>query len=101
HWAEEPLLELIEHLSDWVRAPLLILCLARAELLDVHPGWGGGRVRATAIELEALGRSESELLVEALLAEEAGGFDPDSRRALLEKTEGNPLYVEETIRMVL
>ena len=64
HWAEEPLLELIEHLADWVRAPLLILCLARAELLDVHPGWGGGRVRATAIELEALGRSESELLVE-------------------------------------
>ena len=101
HWAEEPLLELIEHLADWVRAPLLILCLARAELLDVHPGWGGGRVRATAIELEALGRSESELLVKALLAEQAGAFEPDARRALLDKTEGNPLYVEETIRMVL
>ena len=101
HWAEEPLLELIEHLADWVRAPLLLLCLARAELLDIHPGWGGGRVRATAIELEALGRSESERLVEALLAEEAGGFDADMRRSLLEKTEGNPLFVEETIRMVL
>ena len=69
HWAEEPLLALVEHLADWVRAPLLLLCLARAELLDNHPGWGGGRVRATAIELEALGRSESERLVEALLAE--------------------------------
>jgi class 3 adenylate cyclase/tetratricopeptide (TPR) repeat protein len=101
HWAEEPLLELIEHLADWVRAPLLILCLARAELLDVHPGWGGGRVRATAIELEALGRCESELLLEALLAGQAGGFEPDARRALLDKTEGNPLFVEETIRMVL
>jgi class 3 adenylate cyclase/tetratricopeptide (TPR) repeat protein len=101
HWAEEPLLELIEHLSDWVRAPLLILCLARAELLDVHPGWGGGRVRSTAIELEALARSESELLVEALLAEQVASFDPEVRRALLEKTEGNPLFVEETIRMVL
>ena len=38
HWAEEPLLELIEHLADWVRGPLLILCLARAELLEVHRG---------------------------------------------------------------
>ena len=101
HWAEEPLLELIEHLADWVRAPLLLLCLARAELLEVHPGWGGGRVRATAIELEALGVSESEQLVEALLAEETGALGADVRRALLEKTEGNPLFVEETIRMVL
>jgi tetratricopeptide (TPR) repeat protein len=101
HWAEEPLLDLVEHLADWVRAPLLQLCLARAELLDNHPGWGGGRVRATAIELEALGRPESERLVEALLSEEADGFEPDLRRALLEKTEGNPLFVEETIRMVL
>jgi tetratricopeptide (TPR) repeat protein len=79
----------------------MLLCLARAELLDIHPGWGGGRVRATAIELEALGRSESELLVEALLADEKGAVDPDVRRALLEKTEGNPLFVEETIRMML
>ncbi|HST25340.1 MAG TPA: tetratricopeptide repeat protein [Gaiellaceae bacterium] len=101
HWAEEPLLELIEHLADWVRAPLLILCLARAELLEIHPGWGGGRVRATAIELEALGLLESEQLVEALLAEETGNLNIDVRRALLDKTEGNPLFVEETIRMVL
>jgi tetratricopeptide (TPR) repeat protein len=101
HWAEEPLLELVSHLADWVRAPLLLLCLARPELLDNHGEWGGGRVRATAIELEALGRSESERLVEALLADEAAGFEPDLRQALLEKTEGNPLFVEETIRMVL
>ena len=101
HWAEEPLLELVEHLADWVRAPLLLLCLARAELLEVHPGWGGGRVRATAIELEALGVLESEQLVEALLAGEDGALGADVRRALLEKTEGNPLFVEETIRMVL
>ena len=54
HWAEEPMFDLIEHLADWVRAPLLILCLARPDLLDVRPGWGGGRVRSTAIELEPL-----------------------------------------------
>ena len=44
HWAEEPMFDLIEHLADWVRAPLLILCLARPDLLDVRPAWGGGRV---------------------------------------------------------
>ena len=60
HWGEEPLLELIEHLAASVReAPLLLLCLARSELLDVRPGWGGGRVRATAIELEPLQAEES------------------------------------------
>ena len=70
HWAEEPLLELIEHLAAWVRAaPLLLVCLARPELLDVRPGWGGGRLRATAIELEPLPPAESEELAAALLAE--------------------------------
>jgi class 3 adenylate cyclase/tetratricopeptide (TPR) repeat protein len=99
HWAEEPLLELIEHLSAWVReAPLLLLCLARTELLDLRPGWGGGRVRATAIELEPLAREESEQLVEALLTD--GELPEHARRELLDKTEGNPLFVEETMRML-
>ena len=99
HWAEEPLLELIEHLTDWVReGPLLILCLARPELLDVRPNWGGGRVRATSIELEPLGEEESDQLVTALAAE--GGVSPETRRALLDKTGGNPLFVEETMRLV-
>jgi class 3 adenylate cyclase/ATP/maltotriose-dependent transcriptional regulator MalT len=99
HWAEDALLDLIEHLAEWVRdAPLLILGLARAELLDVRPGWGGGRLRATAIELEPLGREESEELVDALADE--GGIDSEARAALLDKTEGNPLFVEETIRML-
>jgi class 3 adenylate cyclase/tetratricopeptide (TPR) repeat protein len=100
HWAEEPLLELVEHLADWVRAPVLLLCLARPELLEVHPGWGGGRLRATAIELEPLGSVQSEALVEALVADGSTQLDPAALRALLEKTEGNPLFVEETIRML-
>ncbi len=63
HWAEDPLLELIEHMTDWVRdGSLLIVCLARPELLDIRSSWGGGRVRATSIELEPLGAADSELL---------------------------------------
>jgi class 3 adenylate cyclase/tetratricopeptide (TPR) repeat protein len=104
HWAEEPLLDLIEHLADWVRAPLLILCLARPELLDARPGWGGGRVRSTAIELEPLSEEESELLVEKLVAQLAGSsgeLPPTLPKELLDRTEGNPLFVEETIRMLV
>jgi class 3 adenylate cyclase/tetratricopeptide (TPR) repeat protein len=101
HWAEEPLLDLIEHLASWVReAPLLILCLSRTELLDVRPDWGGGRVRATAIELEPLASAESEELADALLDAAPGPIDEGMRRIVLEKTEGNPLFLEETVRML-
>ena len=99
HWAADPMLELIEYLADWVRSPLLILCLARTELLDVRPGWGGGRLRWTAIELEALGEEESAELVEALMRE-LDGLPGPMPHELLERTEGNPLFVEETIRML-
>jgi len=100
HWAEEPLLELIDHLAQWVRErALLILCLARPELLDVRPGWGGGRVRSTAIELEPLGRDDSEALADALLEEQQ--VSGNIRARLLDKAEGNPLFVEETVRMLL
>jgi class 3 adenylate cyclase/tetratricopeptide (TPR) repeat protein len=100
HWAEEPLLELIEHLATWVReAPLLLVTLARPELIDIRPGWGGGRMRATAIELDPLRQSESEELIEALLPGDV--LSPEAMRDLLEKTEGNPLFVEETIRMLV
>jgi class 3 adenylate cyclase/tetratricopeptide (TPR) repeat protein len=100
HWAEEPLLELIDHLAQWVRErALLIICLARPELLDVRPGWGGGRVRSTAIELEPLPREESEELADALLAEHDVSAKVQAR--LLDKSEGNPLFVEETVRMLL
>jgi class 3 adenylate cyclase/tetratricopeptide (TPR) repeat protein len=103
HWAEEPMLQLIEHMATWAKdAPLMIVCLARTELLDVAPDWGGGRLRATAIELEPLQPEESEELVEGLLATAAGReLGEEVRRALLDKTEGNPLFVEETVRMLI
>ncbi len=104
HWAEQPLLDLIEHLADWVREPLLIVCLARPELLDARPGWGGGRVRSTAIELEPLSEDESAELVEQLLSQLAGaaGERPGPMpQDLLDRAEGNPLFVEETIRMLV
>ena len=99
HWAEEPLLELLEHLAEWIReAPLLLLCLARPELLEVRPGWGGGGVRAMAVELEALARRGARSCWRRCSRPRAPRGRP---RRLLEKTEGNPLFVEETIRMLI
>ena len=96
HWAEEPLLEVIEHIAAWVRtAPVLLLCLARPELLDARPSWGGGRLRGVTLELEALPDDEGAKLVRELAAELDVAIDVD---AVLAKTEGNPLFVEETIR---
>jgi class 3 adenylate cyclase/tetratricopeptide (TPR) repeat protein len=99
HWAEEPLLELIEYLASHIReARVLILCLARPELLEVFPGWGGGRVRGATIELGALEEQEADRLLAALQVD--ASLPQDVRREVLEKTEGNPLYVEETVRML-
>jgi class 3 adenylate cyclase/tetratricopeptide (TPR) repeat protein len=102
HWAEAPLLDLIEHIADWVRAPVLILCLARPELLDARSGWGGGRVRSTSIELEPLSVEDSAELVDQLLSQLAGatGERPMALpQEAIDRAEGNPLFVEETIRM--
>jgi len=102
HWAEEPMLDLIEHLAGSVRdVPLLILCLARADLLDERPGWGGGKVRATAIELEPLARQDGSRLLEALADGESVELTDAQRDAVLDTTEGNPLFIEETVRMFL
>ena len=72
-WAEPPLLDLVEHVADWSReAPIFLLCIARPELLDVRPGWGGGKVNATSVLLEPLAADESR---------SAGRRAPRGRRA--------------------
>ena len=103
HWAEEPMLDLIDQLARGVRdVPLLILCLARADLLDERPAWGGGNLRSTAIELEALPLEASGRLVDALVqGEAAASLSPAQRETVLGTTEGNPLFIEETVRMLL
>jgi len=94
HWAEEPLLDLIENLARSLRdSPVLIVALARPELLDCRPSWGGGIRSASAIDLAPLRGSESEELADALLTR---GEVPAAQRGLvLERAEGNPLFLEE------
>src|SRR5262245_22163219 len=59
HWGEPTFLDLIEHITDWAReAPILVLCLARPELLDARADWGGGKFNATTVLLEPLSNDE-------------------------------------------
>ncbi|MGZ4319009.1 MAG: AAA family ATPase [Gaiellaceae bacterium] len=99
HWAEPTFLDLLEHVAELSReAPLLLLCMARPELLDVRPNWGGGKLNATTILLEPLSSAESDELLERLLGE--GPFDPDLRQRIREAAEGNPLFVEQMVALV-
>ena len=100
HWGEQAFLDLVEHVADWTRdAPLLLVCVARPELLDGRPTWGGGKLNATTLLLEPLSDDETGALLANLLG---GGQPADAlRRRVVEAAEGNPLYVEELLAMLL
>jgi class 3 adenylate cyclase/tetratricopeptide (TPR) repeat protein len=94
HWAEPTLLDLAEHLGDWTRdAPVLLLCLARPELLEERPGWPG-----ESMTLEPLSEIESDELIENLLGDIA--LDDDARARGGRTAEGNPLFVEQLLAML-
>ena len=96
HWAEETLLDLVEHVADLSRdAPLLFLCIARPELLERRPSWGGGKWNATTVLLEPLDAAETDMLIAEL-----GGVDDDLRNRILQVAEGNPLFLEEMLGLV-
>ena len=100
HWAEPTMLDLIEHLADWSRdAPIMILCLSRAELLDARPSWGGGKLNATAISLGPLSDSDCGELMANLLGRSEIPVELGMRIA--ESAGGNPLFVEEMIGMLI
>ncbi|MDX6607764.1 MAG: hypothetical protein QOD14_2304, partial [Solirubrobacterales bacterium] len=96
HWADEGMLDLLDHLARWVRGPLLLVCLARDELLERRPGWGGGRRNATSISLEPLTADETRELVAALMpGSDNGGAEVVPQVA--ERSGGNPLFAEEMV----
>jgi len=95
-WAEETLLDLVEHVADLSRdSPLLLLCMARPDLLERRPAWGGGKWNATAVLLEPLDSAETERLLAEL------GDAPDELRGrIVRVAEGNPLFLEEMLALV-
>jgi DNA-binding SARP family transcriptional activator len=97
-WGEATFLDLVEYLADWTRdAPILLVCLARPDLLDARPNWAGGKLNATTIHLESLSDAESAELVANLAV---GSLDETTSRRIVEAAEGNPLFVEEMLALV-
>jgi class 3 adenylate cyclase/tetratricopeptide (TPR) repeat protein len=100
HWAEPTLLDLVEHVANWTRdAAVLLLCVARPELLEVRPGWGGGKMNATSILLEPLPANDASLLVDNLLGR--ADIPIAARGRILDAADGNPLFVEEILGMLI
>jgi class 3 adenylate cyclase/tetratricopeptide (TPR) repeat protein len=99
-WAEPTFIDLIEHVADWTRdAPLLLLIMARNELLDTRAGWGGGKLNATTVLLEPLPETDARDLLRHLTA--PARLRDSTMARILALAEGNPLFVEEVIAMLI
>jgi class 3 adenylate cyclase/tetratricopeptide (TPR) repeat protein len=99
HWGAAAMLDLLDHVASGSRgAPILLLCLARPELLDHRRSWGGGKANATTILLEPLDAEQADRLISNLAGAE---LDPERRQTITETAEGNPLFLEEMVAMVV
>ncbi len=97
HWAEDQLLDLLEHVLSTADGPLLLVTTARPEFLEQRPGWGT-RVAGERLELEPLSQEESRLMLDELLA---GALPEELRVLVVERAEGNPFFVEELLGMLI
>lgn len=97
HWAEPTFLDLLEYVANFGRAPILLLCLARADLLDGRPAWAAPKENATLLTLQPLSHSEADALIDNLLS----GADVSERlrKSILAAAEGNPLFVEQMLAL--
>jgi class 3 adenylate cyclase len=99
-WAEPAILELIQQVTQRSTAvPVLWLCLARPELLETRPHWGAGRSNTSLLTLNPLKPAEISTLISRLL--EIDEIPQVLRQRLLDRSEGNPLFCEEFLRMLI
>jgi tetratricopeptide (TPR) repeat protein len=98
HWAESTMLDLIEHLLGAAERPILLLCLARHELLDVRPAWEE-LPSSTVVSLEPLSEDEAARVAGNLLG--SAELDPAVRSRIVEAAVGNPLFVEQMLSMMV
>jgi class 3 adenylate cyclase/tetratricopeptide (TPR) repeat protein len=98
HWAEPPLLDLIEHLLARTHAALMLVCLAREDVLERRPDWRTETPSASTLELEPLSTVDTQALVRALLP--SGSDGEATGRRLAERAEGNPLFAEQLVALL-
>jgi DNA-binding SARP family transcriptional activator len=97
HWAEPTLLDFIEYLAESARdAPIMLVCLARLELLETRPSWAGGKRNASSLVLERLPDADADALIGNL----ASGIPDATRARVREAAEGNPLFLEQLVATV-
>src|SRR3954454_16229674 len=101
HWAQPALLDLVEHLAEWGReAPVLIIALARPELRETRPELARtGRLVAAGTDREPLSPQAARELIDRLLG--SADLPPALAARVVETTEGNPLFLGETVRMLV
>jgi class 3 adenylate cyclase/tetratricopeptide (TPR) repeat protein len=99
HWADDDLLDFVDHLADWSSGvPLLIVCTARPELLERRPGWGGGKSNALTLSISPLSDDDTARLLAGLL--ERAVLPAETQASLLARAGGNPLYAEQFARLL-
>jgi class 3 adenylate cyclase/tetratricopeptide (TPR) repeat protein len=97
-WADDGLLDFVDHVADRARGPILVVTMARPELLERRTSWGGGRQNYTAIDLDPLSPSEMRAMLEEMLSTPL----PDTlAQTITLRCEGNPLFGEEIVRMLI
>ena len=100
HWGEATFLDLVEDLAEWSRdAPIQIVCVARPELLELRPNWGGGKSNVTTSLLEPLSTADCAQLIENLLGDAELPVEVTGK--IIDAAEGNPLFVEEMLLMLI
>ena len=99
HWAEPAFLDLLEHILDAAtEAPILLLATARHDLLEEHPEWGE-RPAATRLVLQPLSDEASARVVANLIG--SAGLPNDVVTRIVSAAEGNPLFVEQVLSMLI
>ena len=98
HWAEATFLELVEHVVANGEAPLLVVCSTRRELIERLPEWSTAD-RACRVELEPLSEEDTSAVAEHLLG--GTGLDDSVRARIVTAAEGNPLFVEQLLSMLI
>jgi DNA-binding SARP family transcriptional activator len=89
HWAEPTFLDLVDYLAREATERILLLCLARPDIVERRPEWESTDV----VELEPLSTAD----VESLVVDRAGSIGPDVVRRIVEISEGNPLFAEQLL----
>jgi tetratricopeptide (TPR) repeat protein len=99
HWADPTMLDVLDELAERLEGQILFLCTARPDLLGSRPDWGGGRRSFSSLPLDPLAADDSERLVSFLPGVDE--LPAGVRRQILERSAGNPFFLEEIVRHLI